>query len=502
MSRYLTKDEFVTFWSENPIIVLDTSSILDLYRFEHKTSIRILDILKSNEENLWIPSHVLEEYYSGKNKVINAEYSKYKSVTKTITGIIQKAESSLQKEFHRYGEFKYKNISILKETITELIEKIKEQTDQFEDSVSEEVQENNQHLRDDVVNLFLEKLIEKEQVGSGFSIPELLDIYQEGELRFRYGIPPGYKDIGKKDESKTKQYGDLVIWKELLDKASIEDRHFLFVTSDAKEDWWEFKEPSTEFQLYKTIAGPRRELISEYNHISKAGTDSFMMLKLTDFYYYLSILQEKDSIEMYLDRLQMQPEYMIEEVFQERHIEEIIWGDGDLKDTLLHDSTLNQLAYGNLIDIENIKLYGSVPIEFNMDAHENDVEINLIVTTPLTLTIVNEFSKRTDEIIKADLIIEGNLSIKYKVRFDEILQDVVRENEVISYDFYEVTRFKQSGNLIDLCDTCGKEIGIYSTYNGDMVCEKCLSHYDSCPDCGLLFEEGSLINGFCSDCQK
>lgn len=58
----------------------------------------------------------------------------------------------------------------------------------------------------------------------------------EGAARFEHRMPPGFKD-GNKDEN---PFGDLIIWYEILEKASAASTQFprvLFVTNDEKSDW-------------------------------------------------------------------------------------------------------------------------------------------------------------------------------------------------------------------------------------------------------------------------
>ncbi|WP_204277464.1 PIN-like domain-containing protein, partial [Escherichia coli] len=60
---------------------------------------------------------------------------------------------------------------------------------------------------------------------------------KEGEDRYAKKIPPGYKDA-KKDAGEFDKYGDLIIWKDMIGKAKADKRPILFISDDAKEDWW------------------------------------------------------------------------------------------------------------------------------------------------------------------------------------------------------------------------------------------------------------------------
>ena len=57
----------------------------------------------------------------------------------------------------------------------------------------------------------------------------------EGEDRYKRGIPPGFEDRKKPD---TRRFGDLILWKQILAFALTNKAPLLFITDDAKEDWW------------------------------------------------------------------------------------------------------------------------------------------------------------------------------------------------------------------------------------------------------------------------
>lgn len=58
------------------------------------------------------------------------------------------------------------------------------------------------------------------------------------------------------------------------------------------------------------------------------------------------------------------------------------------------------------------------------------------------------------------------------------------------------------------CKLCGKTLqsgNAYQHYDGGYVCNDCIGHYFTCPDCGRLFDQDDFENGdqgtgFCIDC--
>ena len=51
---------------------------------------------------------------------------------------------------------------------------------------------------------------------------------------------------------------------------------------------------------------------------------------------------------------------------------------------------------------------------------------------------------------------------------------------------------------------CEKREGEYQHSSGGYVCNQCIGHYFTCPDCGILFDQeaGDAGNGFCKDCDS
>lgn len=84
-------------------------------------------------------------------------------------------------------------------------------------------------LDKDLPSQLISLLQQKGNIGLPLSINETIAIYEEGQLRFKYKIPPGYEDMGKSKNGdfKHQQYGDLLIWKEILQRAAECQRPFI-----------------------------------------------------------------------------------------------------------------------------------------------------------------------------------------------------------------------------------------------------------------------------------
>ena len=107
----------------------------------------------------------------------------------------------------------------------------------------------------------LTKLLEN-RIGDKWAVDRLATLKKEGEDRYSKKIPPGYKDQ-KKDAGEYDKFGDLFIWKDMIAKAKADKRPVIFISDDAKEDWWWIHRGRK--------MGPRPELIEEFR--AEAGQD-------------------------------------------------------------------------------------------------------------------------------------------------------------------------------------------------------------------------------------
>jgi hypothetical protein len=114
------------------------------------------------------------------------------------------------------------------------------------------------------------------KVGGSYKQEEYKDIYKKGKDRYDAQIPPGYMDKSKKPDD-TDQYGDLVLWLQLLDHAKVEQRPIILVTDDGKEDWWR--------EIRGEKLGPRPELVDEFM-AATGGEKWFYMYSTEQFLKY------------------------------------------------------------------------------------------------------------------------------------------------------------------------------------------------------------------------
>ena len=235
-------------------------------------------------DRIWIPGHVLYEYKKNRIDVIkqlnrkwyaNPTFFKDKYLHH-LNDFVKNIEE--QEYYHPY--FDDKELISFKQNVEEVSKLI--------DSIGRTVKEQFKKRKDEILALQQSDNILKEiltlPTGVEFSFQEKIKIIKEGEWRYRQEIPPGYMDyLGKHGVQK---YGDLIIWKELLNKATAENRSIIFITNDTKQDWYE------EHDKQKEPMCPRHELILEFRESS--GKDIWLYT-LNQFVEKLEAIYKDDT---------------------------------------------------------------------------------------------------------------------------------------------------------------------------------------------------------------
>ena len=129
-------------------------------------------------------------------------------------------------------------------TVSDEIEKLKAQDPNYD--------------KNDTILKQLTQLYNK-KVGDDYSIEEYKTIFKDGEKRYEQKTPPGFADLKeKKDQGPRHLYGDLIIWKQMIDKSKSTNNDIVFISEDQKEDWYE-----------KDSNRPRRDLIKEFGTLTE-----------------------------------------------------------------------------------------------------------------------------------------------------------------------------------------------------------------------------------------
>ncbi|KIU11765.1 PIN-like domain-containing protein [Bacillus subtilis] len=248
--------------ADNYVIVCDTNVYLGLYRFSPDFANFALDCLRKIQAHIMIPYTVKIEYDKHYHALFKRRQGKIENSIEDTMNLIEKQQNKLKNSCATLITRQFPGADELQDKIDEKYDELKAMlTDYFEQrSVLTLIQDS---WTSDVVKEFVQKLIDDKQIMQDFTRDEIYKICEEGEKRYKKEIPPGYKDGKNKDG--IRKYSDLILWKEVLQFAKERQRNIIFVTDDAKADWWNRENDKVEFlsQLYEEFSKDTRKRKSE-----------------------------------------------------------------------------------------------------------------------------------------------------------------------------------------------------------------------------------------------
>lgn len=241
--------DYTALWRDG-IFALGANVLLNLYRYSSETRQELENALIGIKDKLFVSHQAAKEFLRNRIVVTASQAEEYTKATKAISDLTATIANKKKHPFLDDGELP----PFLK--ITEVV------TNQL-DAQKEKLLKR---LTEDEILDFVEKYFDG-RTGEAFSPEELSSIATEGQKRYEQEIPPGYKD-GNKDQSGDpyRKFGDLILWKQLIQKAKNENKPLIFITDDQKEDWW-------QEQSGRTI-GPRPELREEF--LKESGQNFWM----------------------------------------------------------------------------------------------------------------------------------------------------------------------------------------------------------------------------------
>lgn len=204
------------------IFVFDTNTLLNMYRYNRDTFDEYVRVLKSlaTKKRLFLPYHVGEEFFQNRIKVIQDYKKSYDELLK----LADTFRSQVVSKYRHHPFIDIKDLGDqIEASIRPSVDMIKEKSDEHPDWIK------NDPVLDQLSNIF------DNCVGDAYTKDELTKIYTEGEVRYEDKIPPGFKD---RDKGGVRMYGDLVVWRQIIDFAKVKKKPIIFVTGDEKEDWW------------------------------------------------------------------------------------------------------------------------------------------------------------------------------------------------------------------------------------------------------------------------
>lgn len=263
----LTANRENRLWSDC-IFVFDTSALLAFYYYPDETRKNIFEeIFEAQKTKLWIPDHVQFEFLKNREGVIKKPIEEnYTPLIQNFLNPITGTTKIIEDKLEQLKEITKKQDThpfIDNTSIIEFENKIKgyhEAIILFDKAYKEQIENSKKEIlqlqTDDTILEHFEKYF---KVGRKYSFDEIIEITKEGKHRYEFKIPPGYKDLTDKKIG-TQIFGDLIIWKQILEYAKEIEKNVVLVCNDIKEDWC-----IKDSKENNRIKSPRFELIKEFN---------------------------------------------------------------------------------------------------------------------------------------------------------------------------------------------------------------------------------------------
>lgn len=298
----LSKEEEKALWG-NAIFVLDTSAICGLYDLTDHYRQIMITILSCLKDKIWIPNQVRIEYLRNRKKSIrNPKTEKYKlpSVVNDkfvveVRDLVKSWESN--EYYHPFLDEDELNL------IKEEIEKANDHIRKVKETITDQYKIRQQEIDDIEAHDSLFEFIKTINTGQPLEFRQIKEIMAEGDLRFRNQIPPGYCDSDK--DGGVRKYGDLIIWKGIIDYAKTNQKDIIFISNDLKADW--------VYQDGEHKNKPLTELLAEFNEETGKRIWMYSMIQFIDQLkvqykdtQVLPLFDELENVEVVLRRIALE----------------------------------------------------------------------------------------------------------------------------------------------------------------------------------------------------
>jgi|GEM_PF-3551919 len=241
------------------LVVFDTNALLNFYSLSEASRKDLFDLMERVEDQRWIPHQVALEFHRNRINLVdkaNATYQKIPAeVASTLTKVRQLCEAQ--------------DILRKADATPEFLQKFEESGKALIAHLEACGADLPKHGSQDAIAERFADLFEHRVGPAPGSQEDLNKMWEDGDARYEAEIPPGFGDAKKAEvyrhgklQYKSK-FGDLIIWRQILAHVGSLNaqapRQLIFVTDDAKKDWW--------LTAGSNSLGPRPELAMELKEV-------------------------------------------------------------------------------------------------------------------------------------------------------------------------------------------------------------------------------------------
>lgn len=476
----VSRDELKAFIEEeNYLVVVDSCVLLDYYRYSSQTANSILSNLEYLGERVWIPNQVYIEFKRNYEHILGPNHNKYKNISNNIGTNVKDFENKISRLIKAYDKYNFPKVKELGDKIKQHLLNIDKDAKQYKEEIKSEMDLMSELLKSNKMLEYIEGVKNTGQVGPPLSPAKILSIVNEGEKRFALNLPPGYKDITKsevvkenlKAEDPIAPYGDLIVWKSLIEKAKQEDINIIFTTSDSKADWW-------ELDKNKNIVAPREELLAEFKE-ETGGKLEVLMIPMKEFIGNFSVIS--DTFSLYSD-IELNAADILNALLSE--------SDEEIQELLIADAT--HVHLGNIENIEDFEVININLEDLDVEFDEEKVNVSANFIIEAIGYFVEYINRDYSEATQVSITLKGSYLVLIELNV---------EDKTYSIDDCEITDLRIIDSVVHYpeeyeeidpwyyCVVCSKKYGDHELYPEERICSSCSqdSDYMLCTHCGTFY---------------
>lgn len=381
---------------DNIVIIFDTNVWLDIYKLPPITIQYIVQAIEDNIDSFWLPNQVYIEYNRNQKKNRDYAINRFKNIKQFSGESLSNMRDKINQEFVNLRNSELLNAKQLHREFEKAIKDIRKLLKKGFEKIDDDYQKDVKCISEeyDIVQSLIEKMYE-EKDSKGFSVKELMKIYEEGEVRYKYNIAPGFTDNDKSEVDYSIRFGDLIIWKEILLRIENYPANMIFVQNEKKSDWWKSYE--------KKI--PSDVLTEEFENICN-NNESFKMIDFTDFLknYGNSLGLKVSTIRKLISHINY--EKAVNQYLLSKHVD-------------ILESNINKYFIGSLLKtkIEALSFFGG---SFDSIEKSKIMKFN-ILSSEIDLDI---FGRSNSVLFNVELEVESNLKEyinKYELHIGKVI---------------------------------------------------------------------------------
>lgn len=248
-------------------VTFDSSSLLNVYVLSPRARNELLNHLRQlkTQERLWISHQAGVEFHRHRPRVARQSRENIRATKRILSEFLKAFDKSVMRF---YGDA---------EEVIDAYKVLEAKVDAYSDEHSVSGKQNPTPEADTILKSLYEIFDNEKMVGKPYDDYELMELHKEGKERYEAEIPPGFRDSAKQGQ---RRYGDLIIWKQMIEHARLNGKPVALVTDDAKEDWTFSVDGEREKFLHPMLASEFRTqtqqeviLFTIADFISKAAKD-------------------------------------------------------------------------------------------------------------------------------------------------------------------------------------------------------------------------------------